>query len=297
MTDIRINVDTFTVAPIETTIITSANIADGTIVNADINNSAAISKTKIAGTAVTVADTGTVTSTMILDGTIVNADINASAAIAQSKISGLVADLGLKAPLADPIFTGDVVLPTTTTIGDVSGIELNVLSGVASTLTSAELNILDGVTANKDELNILDGALLSTTELNVLDGLTATTTQLNYVAGVTSAIQTQLNGKNALPVYKGNFPANQAELDFVTNDVVKLTISANTTVTSTVPTAGNRKTLIILTSGGTSRTVTFGAGFLATANLATGTVTGNHFVISFVSDGDKLIETSRTIAM
>jgi hypothetical protein len=33
-------------------------------------------------------DTGTVTSTMILDGTIVNADINASAAIAASKISG-----------------------------------------------------------------------------------------------------------------------------------------------------------------------------------------------------------------
>ena len=211
--------------------------------------------------------------------------------------SGIQSQFTAKASLASPTFTGNVVLPTTTTIGDVSYTELNVLNGVAPTLTSAELNILDGVTANKDELNILDGALLSTTELNVLDGLTATTTQLNYVAGVTSAIQTQLNGKNALPVYKGNFPANQAELDFVTNDVVKLTISANTTVTSTVPTAGNRKTLIILTSGGTSRTVTFGAGFLATANLATGTVTGNHFVISFVSDGDKLIETSRTIAM
>ena len=37
---------------------------------------------------VTTADTGTVTSTMILDGTIVDADINASAAIAASKISG-----------------------------------------------------------------------------------------------------------------------------------------------------------------------------------------------------------------
>ena len=58
------------------------------IVNADISASAAIDKTKISGTAVTVADTGTVTSTMILDGTILNADINASAAIAPSKISG-----------------------------------------------------------------------------------------------------------------------------------------------------------------------------------------------------------------
>jgi hypothetical protein len=66
--------------------VTSAKILDGTIVNADINASAAIDKTKISGTAVTVADTGTVTSTMILDGTILNADINAGAAIAKTKL-------------------------------------------------------------------------------------------------------------------------------------------------------------------------------------------------------------------
>ena len=74
--------------------ITSAKIADGAIVNADINASAAIDKTKISGTAVTVADTGTVTSTMILDGTILNADINASAAIDQSKINAPTAAAG-----------------------------------------------------------------------------------------------------------------------------------------------------------------------------------------------------------
>ncbi len=62
-------------------------IGTGAIVNADINASAAIDKTKISGTAVTVADTGTVTSTMIANGTIVDADINASAGIAYSKLS------------------------------------------------------------------------------------------------------------------------------------------------------------------------------------------------------------------
>ena len=67
--------------------VTSAKILDGTIVNADINSSAGIDKTKISGTAVTVADTGTVTSTMIADGTITNTDINASAGIAYSKLS------------------------------------------------------------------------------------------------------------------------------------------------------------------------------------------------------------------
>lgn len=37
----------------------------------------------------------------------------------------------------------------------VKGIELN---GTEITSTAAELNILDGVTANKDEINKLDGA-------------------------------------------------------------------------------------------------------------------------------------------
>ena len=55
--------------------------------------------------------TGGVTSAMIADGTIVDADINASAAIAQSKISGLSTSLSEKAPLASPTFTGTVTLP------------------------------------------------------------------------------------------------------------------------------------------------------------------------------------------
>jgi hypothetical protein len=43
--------------------------------------------TKSGNNVVTVGDTGTVTSTMLLDGTILNADVNASAAIAGTKIS------------------------------------------------------------------------------------------------------------------------------------------------------------------------------------------------------------------
>ena len=43
----------------------NTSIANGVIVNADVNASAAIDKTKIAGTAITAADTGTVTNTML----------------------------------------------------------------------------------------------------------------------------------------------------------------------------------------------------------------------------------------
>ena len=55
--------------------VTSAMIADGTIVNADISNSAAILASKIAGTAVTQADTATVTNTM-LAGSIADSKLN-----------------------------------------------------------------------------------------------------------------------------------------------------------------------------------------------------------------------------
>jgi hypothetical protein len=70
----------------------------------------AVTAEKLATNSVTeskIAD-GSVTSAKIATGTIVNADINASAAIAQSKIDGLGAALDLKAPLADPTFTGTV---------------------------------------------------------------------------------------------------------------------------------------------------------------------------------------------
>ena len=49
----------------DTGTVTSTMILDGTILNADINASAAIAKTKISGTAITAADTATVTNAML----------------------------------------------------------------------------------------------------------------------------------------------------------------------------------------------------------------------------------------
>ena len=102
--------------------ITSAKIADGTIVDADVNASAAIAKTKISGTAITAGDTGTVTSTMIADGTIVDADINASAAVALSKLA-----------------TG--ALPTAITVASA-----NLVDG---TIVNADVNASAGITSGK----------------------------------------------------------------------------------------------------------------------------------------------------
>jgi hypothetical protein len=65
--------------------VTSAMIADDSIVNADINASAAIALSKLATGALPTAIT--IASANIVDGTIVNTDINASAAIVDTKLA------------------------------------------------------------------------------------------------------------------------------------------------------------------------------------------------------------------
>ena len=77
----------------------------------------------------------------------------------------------------------------------------------------------------------------------------------------------------------------------------KVTPTASATFTTTVPAAGTECTLIILTSGTSSYTITFGTGFKATGTLATGTTSARVFVIHWISDGTNLYEAGRTAAM
>ena len=74
--------------------------------------------------------TGGVTSAMIADATIVDGDISASAAIAQSKIDGLSTSLGLKANLAGPTFTGTVTIPSGAALGTPASATLTNATGL-----------------------------------------------------------------------------------------------------------------------------------------------------------------------
>ena len=89
------------------------------------------------------------------------------------------------------------------------------------------------------------------------------------------------------------------DLSFEQYTVLQMTPTVTTTVSNSIcPPAGTMCYLIILTSGTTSRTLTFNsANFRTTGTLATGAVSARYFVISFISDGTKLSETSRTTAM
>jgi hypothetical protein len=85
--------------------------------------------------------------------------------------------------------------------------------------------------------------------------------------------------------------------NYAVNSVTKLTVTANRTLTTTVPPAGCAATTLILTAGTVSFTITFGTGFKPTATLATGAVASRVFAISWISDGTNLYETGRTAAM
>jgi hypothetical protein len=91
---------------------TDANKPVSTATQTALDAKAPIASPTFTGT-VTLPE-GTVTSGMIANGTIVDADVNASAAIAQSKIANLTTDLAAKAPLASPALTGTPTAPTAT---------------------------------------------------------------------------------------------------------------------------------------------------------------------------------------
>lgn len=148
--------------------VTSGKIEDGSILSGHLSNSS-VTSDKIQNDAVT--------SGKIANGTIVDADINASAAIATSKIAGLDSALDSKlasdtaastyAPIDSPTFTGTVVLPSTTTIGNLTSTELGYLDGITS---SVQTQINDAGTALSDHAGdstnvhgIADTSLLATT--------------------------------------------------------------------------------------------------------------------------------------
>ena len=102
---------------------------------------------------------------------------------------------------------------------------------------------------------------------------------------------------NALPTDYVICSNDSLSLSFGAYKSVRLTVTKDCTIVTTVPPAGSRVTLIILTSGTSTWTVTFGAGFKSTGTLATGTADAKVFVLSWISDGTNLYESSRTAAM
>jgi hypothetical protein len=135
-----------------------------------------------------IADSA-ITSGKIADGTIVNADISGTAAISTSKIDGLDNTLSSKAPTASPVFTGTVVLPATTSIGDVSAEELQSISTVVSNVQTQISSKADATNASIAGATFTGTVVLPSTT-SIAD---VSATEISYLNNVTGNIQTQLN--------------------------------------------------------------------------------------------------------
>ena len=211
----------------DTGTVTSTMIANGTIVDADINASAAIAKTKL-------ALTGTITSSDITNDTIVDGDINTAAAIAWTKIapsstvsatelgyldgvtSAIQTQIDSKldtatasstyAPIASPTFTGVPAAPTATagtsttqvaTTAFVGTAISNLVAGAPTTLdTLDEIAAAIADTGNFSDTVVLksggtmSGAIaMGTNKITGLGTPTASTdaTTKGYVDGITTA--------------------------------------------------------------------------------------------------------------
>jgi hypothetical protein len=124
----------------------------------------------ISGTVITTGDTGTVTSTMLLDGTIVDADVNASAAIAYSKLATLTSGnivLGSSANVAtSTAVTGDVTISNTGVTAIASGVivnaDINASAAIAGSKIVAATTSVVGAVQLSDSTSTTSSVLAAT---------------------------------------------------------------------------------------------------------------------------------------
>lgn len=92
-------------------------------------------------------------------------------------------------------------------------------------------------------------------------------------------------------------PGADVTLDVLKGKVFTLTPAQACNINAINMTPHTAITLIILTSGTSSYTITFNTNMKSTGTLATGTADGKYFVVKLVSNATLLIEASRTTAM
>lgn len=147
--------------------VASANIVDGTIATADLADGSVTSAKIADGTIVTadIADSA-VTSAKIADGTIVNADINASAAIAHTKLANITAGSVLMGNASNA--------PTATALsGDVTVDSSGVTAIGSGVIVNADINASAAIALSKLATGALPTAI-TVASANIVDGTIAT---------------------------------------------------------------------------------------------------------------------------
>jgi hypothetical protein len=196
----------------------------------------------------------------------------------QSEISTLTTE---KAALNSPSFTGNVVLPTTTTIGDVSASEIGYLNNVSSSIQTQLDN--KAPIANAEFTGTV--SLPSTTSIGDVSA-----TEISYLNNVSSAIQTQINSK--ADIANAEFTGN-ITLPSTTSigDVSAAEIGYLNNVSSAIQTQldGKLATSVATTTYAALTGATFTGNVVLTANTSIGTVSSEE--IGYLNDVTSSIQT------
>ena len=288
---------------------------------------------------------GAVDSTKILDGTIVNADVNASAAIEGSKLqasSGSVAgsmssanftklagiETGATADQSNAEIktayeansnTNAYTDTEKTFVNDITSTatELNVLDGIPTGLTATELGYVDGVTsgiqAQIDGKQPLDseltelatmgsgtaGALadLNTAEVQTLDGITASTAELNLLDG--KSIVTTIGGSATDVQIPSAQAVNERIVELVTEVGGFTPIANETSFPTTNPDINDGAGTIVSIKALASNLVSNGSGVATISNGAgsgnTVTINGLANSTTYAAGKGLLVETTTTL--
>jgi len=257
------NIDGTLITTGDTGTVTSTMILDGTILNADVNASAAIAYSKL-------ALTGTITSTDIANDTIVNADINTAAAIDWTKlgISSTVSstEIGYVDGVTSAIQTQiDSKLATTTAASTYAPLASPALTGVPTAPTAA---------ANTNTTQVATTAYVQTELTDLLNGAPGALDTLNELASAlgndanySTTITTALAGK--LPLAGGTMTGAIA---MGTN---KITGMGTPTVSTDAATKGYVDGVTVAPSNLTGPITSVGSA----TSIASQTGTGTKFVV------------------
>ena len=300
---------------------TTANAAETFLTVVDPTADRTITFPDISGTVVTSGDTGTVTSTMILDGTILNVDINASAAIAGSKIQAATTSNAGAVQLTDSTSsTSTTTAATPNSVKSAYDLANAALPGAGGTLTgNVTLNAQSDLRfADSDSSNWVAFQAPTTVGTNVtwtLPGTDGTNGQVLSTNGTgtlswatSSAPVTSVGGQTGAVTYATSWAVGTGataaantdldvagtyaqtvvavsalDIDCSTGNYFTKTINANSTFTvSSIP--ASRAYAFTLELTHTSGTITWFSGVEWPAGTAPTLTTGKTHLFLFVTD-------------
>jgi hypothetical protein len=166
-----------------------------------------------------------------------------------ASVSGLSDDLDTKSPINSPTFTGDVVLPSSTSVGSVTATEISYLSGVAGPIGTSLDAKLEATLAATTYAPLADATLTGTVTLPATTSVgSVTASEIGHLSGVTSSVQTQIDAKapTADPTFTGTVSGVSASMVGLSN--VDNTSDLDKPVSTATQTALNAKLAL---AGGT----------------------------------------------